>query len=101
VMFWSLHEMNVPKVVLQQVYHVLKPGGKVLIVEFPNKSLARKLWNEKYFSKEQLMKYLNDTGFENIRASLIENKQILWVSGYNCAKNKNKSEQVKVKVYET
>ncbi|RKY12602.1 MAG: hypothetical protein DRP65_00665 [Planctomycetota bacterium] len=101
VMFWSLHEMNVPKVVLQQVYSVLKPGGKVLIVEFPNKSLAQKLWNEKYFSKEQLMKYLDDVGFEHIQARLIENKQILWVSGYSCAENKNKSEQVKVKMYET
>jgi len=101
VMFWSLHEMNNPKTVLQQVYHVLKPGGKVLIVEFPNKSLAQKLWNEKYFSKQQLMKYLDDTGFENIQARLIENKQILWVSGYSYAKNKNKSEQVKVKMYET
>ena len=101
VMFSSLHEMNYPKAVLQQVYSVLRPGGKVLIVEFPNKSLAQKLWNEKYFSKEQLMKYLDDAGFEHIQARLIENKQILWVNGYSCAKNKNKSEQVKIKVYET
>jgi len=99
VMFWSLHEMNNPKAVLQQVYSVLKPGGRVLIVEFPSKSLAQKLWNEKYFSKEQLMKYLDDAGFEHIQARLIENKQILWVNGYSCAKNK--SEQMKVKVYET
>jgi len=101
VMFWSLHEMNDPKAVLQQVYNVLRPAGKILIVEFPQHSLAQKLWNEKYFSKQQLMKYLDNAGFENIQAKLIENKQILWVSGYSCAKKSNKSGQVTVKVYET
>lgn len=100
VMFWSLHEINDPKVVLQQAYHVLRPGGKILVVEFPRSSLAQKLWNEKYFSKEQLMKYLDDAGFERIQARLIENKQILWVSGYTCAQNNKKSEQMKVKAYE-
>lgn len=100
LMFWSLHEMNVFKAVLQQAYRVLKSGGKMLIVEFPNKSLAQKLWNENYFSKEQLMKYLGDAGFEDIQARLIENKQILWASGYRCAQKKPKSKQAKVKVHE-
>jgi len=99
VMFWSLHEINDPKAVLQQAYNVLRAGGKVLIVEFPNSSLAHKLWNEKYFSKQQLTNYLNDAGFENIQARLIENKQILWGSGYSCTKVNKKS--MKVKTYET
>jgi ubiquinone/menaquinone biosynthesis C-methylase UbiE len=101
VMFWSLHEMNDPKTVLQQVYNVLRPAGKILIVEFPQHSLAQKLWNEKYFSEQQLMKYLDNAGFENIQARLIENKQILWVGGYGSTKDNNKSERKKVKVYET
>jgi len=100
VMFWSLHEMNNPKAVLKQAYRVLKPVGKMLIVEFPYKSLAQKLWNEKYFSKQQLMKYLDDAGFEDIQARLIENEQILWASGYRCAPKNPKSKQAKVKVHE-
>jgi len=101
VMFWFLHEINDSKAVLQQAYHVLRPGGKVLIVEFPRSSLAQKLWNEKYFSKQQLTNYLDDAGFENIQARMIENKQILWVSGHSCTKVNKKSEQMKVKAYET
>jgi len=101
VMFWSLHEIDDPKAVLQQAYHVLKPGGKILVVEFPRSSLAQKLWNENYFSKQELMNYLDEEGFEDIQARLTENKQILWVSGHSCTKNNNKSEQMKVKAYET
>ncbi len=82
VMFWSLHEMNDPKEVLRQAYHVLKPGGKVLIVEFPHGSLAQKLWNENYYSSNELTASLHKAGFKKVRARQIENRQILWVNGY-------------------
>ena len=42
---------------------------------------------------------LDGAGFENIQARLIENKQILWVSGYGSTKNVNKSKRMKAKVY--
>ena len=89
-MFWSLHEISDPHGVLQQAHQVLKPGGIILVVEFPRSSLAQKLWNEDYFSKQELIDCLDEEGFENIQARLIENKQILWVSGHRGTKNNSK-----------
>ena len=82
VIMWALHEMKNPQVVLQEVHHVLRPGGKVLIVEFPRDSLAQKLWNENYYTSEKLANSLRKAGFKDIRAKRIEHKQILWVNGY-------------------
>ncbi len=100
VMFWSLHEMNNPQVVLQEAYRVLKPAGKILVVEFPRNSLAQRLWNENYYSKQELMAYLRKAGFKDIQARFLEHKQILWVSGYHGTKGTNESDRIKVKVYE-
>ena len=90
IIFWALHEMENVQAILQETYRVLRPGGKILIVEFPRNSLAQKLWNENYFSKQELINYLDEGGFENIQARLIENKQILWVSGHIYIKNNSK-----------
>jgi predicted methyltransferase len=66
---------------LQEAHRVLRPGGKVLVVEFPRNSLAQKLWNENYYTSEELADSLRKAGFEAIRAKRIEHKQILWVNG--------------------
>jgi len=82
VMSWALHEMKYPQVVLQEAHRVLRPGGKILVVEFPRGSLAQRLWNESYYNGKEIANLLCETGFENIQTKLIERRQILWVNGY-------------------
>jgi ubiquinone/menaquinone biosynthesis C-methylase UbiE len=82
IIMWALHEMKQPWTVLRQAYCVLRPGGKVLVVEFPRNSLAQKLWNENYYTSKELAGFLRKAGFKDIRAKRIEHKQILWVTGF-------------------
>ena len=78
VTMWALHEMQRPQTVLRQAYRALRPGGEILIVEFPRDSLAQRLWNENYYYREEIVKLLREAGFENIQSKLIERKQIMW-----------------------
>ena len=82
IMFWALHEMKNPQAVLQEANRVLRPGGKVLVVEFPRNSLAQKLWNENYYTIKELAASLRKADFKDIRAKRIEHEQILWVTGF-------------------
>ena len=86
IIFWALHEMQNPQAILQETYRVLRPGGKILIVEFPRNLLAQKLWNESYYTIKELTGSLRKAGFKDIQAKRIEHKQILWVTGF-CSKN--------------
>jgi len=86
VMFWALHEMKNPQAILHEAHRVLRPGGKVLVVEFPRNSLAQKLWNENYYTNKELTNYLRKAGFKDIQAKRIEHRQILWVSGHRGTK---------------
>ena len=85
VIFWALHEMKKPQTILQEAHRVLRPGGEVLVVEFPRNSLAKELWNENYFTIKELTGFLCKAGFESIHIKQIEHKQILWVNGYRGA----------------
>jgi ubiquinone/menaquinone biosynthesis C-methylase UbiE len=81
IIFWALHEMKNSQAILKETYRVLRPNGKILIVEFPRDSLAQRLWNENYYTRRELTDSLHKAGFKNIRAKKIEKNQILWMTG--------------------
>ena len=78
VIKWALHEVKRPEAVLAETRRVLRPGGELLIVDFPKDSLAQRLWNEDYFHPDEVKSLLRKTEFSDIRVRLIEHGQVLW-----------------------
>jgi len=92
VSLWALHEMAHPEAVLGEAFRVLRPGGQILIVEFPRNSLAARLWDEDYFAPGQIERMLDDAGFAGVKCRLIERSQILWCNGQKKANAPHKSD---------
>lgn len=82
IMMWALHEMDRPAAILEEARRVLRPGGEILIVDFPRGSLAQKLWNEDYYRPGEVKRLLVNAGFTDIRVRLIEQQQVLWARAH-------------------
>ena len=82
VTMWALHEMGRPEAILMEAHRALRPGGEVLIVDFPRDSLAQRLWDEAYYRPDQIKNLLAEAGFTNIRVRLIERGQVIWARAF-------------------
>ncbi len=82
VVLWALHEMKHARTILGEAKRILRPGGEILIVEFPRDSLAQRLWGENYYSPEELAVMLDNAGYQETTVRLIERRQVIWVRGF-------------------
>jgi len=82
ISMWALHEMEDPHAALGEARRVLRPGGKILIVDFPRGSLAQRLWNENYYSISETHRMLRHVGFEEVSVRTIERGQVIWATGH-------------------
>jgi len=82
VSVWALHEIDDPLALLHEAHRVLRPGGEMLVVDFPRGSLAQTLWNERYYSPSEVGRMLGRTGFKNVRVKTIERGQVLWARAF-------------------
>jgi len=82
VTMWALHEMEKPRAILQEAMRVLRPGGEIVIIDFPKDSLAQRLWNENYYRPDEVKAMLQEAGFEQVQVRLIEQGQVMWARGW-------------------
>jgi len=78
---WALHEMDSPLDAMAEAYRVLRPGGEMLIVDFPKGSLAQRLWDENYLTAAEAGALLRRAGFVRVRARAIHDGQVIWAVG--------------------
>ena len=82
VVMWALHEIKHAKRALREAKRVLRPGGEILIVEFPRDSLAQRLWDEDYYGPEELAAMLDNAGYRETTVRLIERRQVIWARSF-------------------
>jgi len=82
VSMWALHEMKHPEAILAEALRILRPGGELLIVDFPRGSLAQELWDENYYTLKEVEQLVAKSGFAQVRGRPVERKQVMWITGH-------------------
>lgn len=78
---WALHEMDDRANAIEEAFRLLRPGGKMLVVDFPKGSLAQRLWDEDYLTPKEVAELLSDAGFEKVKSRTIKKRQVIWAVG--------------------
>jgi ubiquinone/menaquinone biosynthesis C-methylase UbiE len=82
VCMWALHEFRDAPASLREIRRVLRTDGELVLVEFPQESLARKLWNESYWTPAEIRALVRQNGFDSVHVKLIERRQIMWATAF-------------------
>lgn len=88
VSVWALHELAAPMAVLREARRILRPGGEILIVDFPRGSLAQRLWDERYYTTTEVASMLKRAGFARVEAKRIARRQLTWARAFNAPRRR-------------
>jgi ubiquinone/menaquinone biosynthesis C-methylase UbiE len=90
VSVFALHELAAPRASLREAKRMLRPGGEILIVDFPRGSLAQRLWNEGYYTTTEVGKMLRRVGFVRVTARRTARRQLTWACGFKRLRQKGR-----------
>jgi len=62
----TLHELSNPNAVLLEIMRILRKGGKIVIADFLKGHEGESLWNEKFYSTDEIGSMLGQSGFSGI-----------------------------------